>query len=131
MPVAYSPALRNARLAQITAQVGADGLLRIYGGTRPAPGASPPSAVLAVLTCGDPFADAPEGGELVANPIEDGTAEASGTATWFRLTTAGGAWAVDGNAGEEAAELILDDAALVAGGTVSVSSLVVTAGNAG
>jgi len=130
MSVAYSTALRNARLEQITAEVGAAGLLRIYGGTRPGPGGTP-TTLLAELVCGDPFADAPDAGVLTANAIADATAEASGTATWFRITDAGGTWVLDGDAGEAAAELILDDASIIEGGTVSVSSLTVTGGNAG
>jgi len=130
MSVAYSQDLRNDRLDAVTNRVGANGLLRIYGGTKPAPGGTP-GTLLAELVCGDPFAPAASDGTLSANAIADGTAAASGEATWFRLTNSGGDFVVDGDAGESAAELILDDASLIEGGTVSVSSLTVTGGNAG
>ena len=48
-----------------------------------------------------------------------------------RLVDGAGNFVVDGDAGEANAELILDDEEIVQGGTVSVTSLVVTAGNAG
>jgi len=131
MSVAYSEDLRHDRLAAITARAGADAQLRIYGGTKPAAGAAAGGAPLAVLVCAETFAPPPSDNQLVANDIEDGTAAASGEATWFRLATSGGTFVADGDAGESNAELILEDASLIEGGTVSVSSLTVTGGNAG
>ena len=130
MAVAYSVGLRNSRLDAITTAVGASGLLRIYGGTRPASGGAA-TTLLAQLECAATFAPAASSGTLTASAISDDTAaDATGTATWFRLTTSAGAFVVDGDAGTAGTELVLDDDAIVAGGTVSVTSLVVTAGNA-
>jgi len=135
MAVAYSPGLRHARLDQITEQLGAGALLRIYSGPRPSAGGAA-TTLLAELECSDPFAPAASGNQLTAAAISDATAETSGTATWFRLVTSGGQFVVDGdvreaddpNAGEA---LVLDSKSLIEGGTVSVSSLVVTGGNVG
>lgn len=131
MAVTYSEDLRNARLDDITAQVGTSGLLRIYSGTRPA-GGGVETTLLAELVCATSFAAAATGGTLTANAIADDTADASGTATWFRLATSTGVYVADGDVGlsGSGAELILDDTGIVSGGTVSVTSLVVTAGNA-
>jgi hypothetical protein len=135
MAVGYSTALRNARLNQITAQVDAGagaGTLRIYDGTRPATGGTA-TTLLAELTLSDPSFGAAAAGELTANAISDDTsADASGTATWFRIVDSAGTFVLDGDAGASGsgAELILDDTSIVAGGTVAISSLVVTAGNA-
>jgi hypothetical protein len=49
MAVAYSTALRNARLDAITTAVGASGKLRIYDGTRPSSGGTATN-LLAELT---------------------------------------------------------------------------------
>ena len=130
MAIGYSATLRNNRLDEITAAVGTSGLLRIYGGTRPATGGAA-TTLLAELACSATFAPAASGGTLTANAVsDDAVADSSGTATWFRITTSAGAQVVDGDAGEAGTELILDDASIVAGGVVSVTSLVVTAGNA-
>jgi hypothetical protein len=77
---------------------------------------------------GDPSFAAASGGTVTANAItQDSSADASGTATWFRIVDSDGTFVLDGDVGTD---LVLDDAAIVAGGTVSVTSLVVTAGNA-
>ena len=130
MAIGYSPTLRNNRLDEITAAVGTSGLLRIYGGTRPATGGAA-TTLLAQLACSATFAPAASSGTLTANAISDDTvADATDDATWFRVTSSGGVFVIDGDAGEAGTELILDDASIVAGGVVAVNSLVVTAGNA-
>lgn len=129
MAVTYSVTLRNSRLAAVTTEVGSNGLLRIYSGTRPAGGGTP-TTLLAELPLPATFAPAPSGGVLTGNPISSATAVATGTATWFRITTSGGTYVFDGDAGEAGTELILDNASIVASGTVSVSSLIITGGNA-
>jgi len=130
MAIGYSPTLRNNRLDEITAAVGTSGLLRIYGGTRPATGGAA-TTLLAELACSATFAPAASSGTLTANAISDDTvADNTGTATWFRVATSAGVQVVDGDAGTTGTELILDDASIVAGGVVAVNSLVVTAGNA-
>jgi hypothetical protein len=131
MAVGYSEALRNARLDEVTAAAGNAALLRIYSGTRPATGGAE-TTKLAELTCGTPFAGSALSGQLTANAISDDTnAAASGTASWARLLTSAAGFVLDMDAGEAAdnAELTLDNKSIVAGGTVSVTSLVVTAGN--
>ena len=130
MSIGYSETLRNDRLDEITAAVGTSGLLRIYDSTRPATGGAA-TTLLAELACSATFAPAASAGVLTANAISDDTvADNTGTATWFRVTTSGGTQVVDGDAGTAGTELILDDDNIVAGGTVTVSSLVVTGGNA-
>jgi len=130
--VSYSEALRHARLAQITAELGSGALLRIYDGVRPAAGGTP-TTLLAELATADPFAPAPTDNTLTAGAIEDGIAVESGDASWFRLVTAGGDFVVDGDAGEASDSptptLVLEERTVVEGGIVSVDSLVVTGGN--
>lgn len=132
MALGYATTLRNARLDEITAAVGNAGLLRIYDGSRPATGGTA-TTLLAELTLGSPFAGSAADGELTANAItQDSSANATGTATWFRIVTSGGTFVLDGSAGASGsgADLILSSTSLVAGGTVSVASLVITEGNA-
>lgn len=127
----YSTALKNARLNQITTQVGVSGLLRIYDGAQPA---SPDTAVssqvkLAELPCSAAFAPGATGGVLTANAIAAANALASGTASWFRLTTSAGVAVMDGTVGTSAADAIIDNTVIAVGQNVSCTSLVVTGGN--
>ena len=129
MALAYSTTLRNAMLDQITSAVGASGLLRIYDGTRPATGGAA-TTLLAELTCNATFAPSASGGVLTLNAItQDSSANASGTATWFRITTSGGAAVIDGNVGTSGSDLNLTTTTIVSGQPVSVTSFVITEGN--
>ena len=128
----YSASLKNARLDQITAKVGASGLLRIYDGSQPA---NPDTAVtsqtkLAELTCNaSAFAGSASGGVLTANAISNANAIASGTASWFRLCKSDGTAVIDGTVGTSGTDLIIDNTSVNSGQQVSVSSLTITSGN--
>ncbi len=127
----YAATLKNSKLDQITSALGNAALLRIYDGSQPA---SPDTAVssqtkLAELTCGTPFAGSASSGVLTANAITSANALASGTASWFRLTTSGGTAKIDGTVGTSGTDLIIDNTAINSGQQVSVSSLTLTAGN--
>lgn len=129
MALAFATTLRNNRLDQITSSVGASGLLRIYDGTRPATGGAA-TTLLAELTCGATFAAGAAAGVLTLNAItQDASANATGTATWFRLTTSGGTAVVDGNVGTSGSDLNLTTTSIVATQPVSCSSFTITEGN--
>ena len=85
MTIAYAETLRDNQLDEIAALAGNAALLRIYNGSRPATGGAA-TTLLAELTCGSPFAGAASGGVLTANAVaSDESADATGTATWFRI----------------------------------------------
>ena len=129
MALGYVATLRNARLDEITAAVGASGLLRIYDGSRPATGGAA-TTLLAELTCNATFAAGAAAGVLTLNAItQDSSANATGTATWFRITTSGGTAQVDGNVGTSGSDLNLTTTSIVATQPVSVSSFTITEGN--
>jgi hypothetical protein len=129
MALGYVAALRNAQLDAITTQCGASALLRIYSGTRPATGGTE-TTVLAELTCNATFAPAASGGVLTLNAITaDASANATGTATWFRILTSGAVAKIDGDVSTSASDLNLNSTSITVGGTVSVTSFVITAGN--
>ncbi len=116
-------------LAAITSAAGGSALLRIYNGTRPASGGTA-TTLLAELTCNATFAPAASGGVLTLNSItQDSSADATGTATWFRIVTSGGTFVLDGNVGTSGSDLNLNSTSIVAGGTVSVTSFTITEGN--
>lgn len=129
MALAYSTTIRNAMLDVITSNVGAAGLLRIYDGTRPATGGSA-TTLLAELTGNATFAPGASGGVLTLNAItQDSSANATGTATWFRWVSSGGTFCIDGNVGTSGSDLNLTTTSIVAGQPVSVTSFVITEGN--
>ena len=108
-------------------------LIRIYDGAKPT---NPDVAIdtqtlLAELTCSDPaFGDAQDGapgGVATANAITDDTsANATGTATWFRAVDSNGVGVIDGTVGTSGADLNLNTVEIITGATVSVSSWTVT-----
>ncbi len=133
MALSYSTTLRNAQLDAVTTAVGASGKLRIYSGTRPANvAASITGTLLAELTLNATFAPAASAGVLTLNAItSDTSADATGTATHFRIFQSNGTTAVvDGDVGTSGSDLNLNSTSLTAGGSVAVTSFTITAGNA-
>lgn len=130
MALAYPATLRNAQLDVITAAVGASGLVRIYNGPRPATGGAA-TTLLAQLTCSATFAPAAAGGVLTPNAVgNDVSADAGGTAVWFRVTTSAGVHVIDGDCGVSGSDMNLNTTTIVAGGPVSLTSWTITRGNA-
>lgn len=131
MAIAYSSTIRNAMLDSITTAAGASAFLRIYDGTRPATGGTA-TTLLAELTCNATFAPASSGGVLTLNAItQDSSANATGTATWFRIVKSDGTtFVMDGNVGTSGSDLNLTTTSIVITQPVSVTSFVLTEGNA-
>ena len=132
-----NPTLRNSMLSVISAAIDAGagpGRLNIYTATRPATGAAiTTQTLLGTVTFGDPSFGTPAGGVMSANPIaSDFTADASGTAAWFRITDSNGTFVADGNVGTvgSGADLELSNTSIAAGGVISVTSGSLTAPNA-
>ena len=129
MALGYVTTLRNTQLDAITTAVGNLGKLAIYDGTRPATGGTATNK-LAEFTLGSPFAAAASGGVLSPTLPSNVTALLSGTATWYRITTSGGTFVMDGSAGTSGTDLILNSASIASGATVSITAHTITAGNA-
>ena len=131
MALGYLEALRHAMLDAITTQAGGSAKLRIYNGTRPATGGTP-TTLLAELICNAIFAPGASGGILTLNAIaDDASADATGTATWFRIVKSDGTTHVlDGDVGVSGSDLNLNSVSIVAADVVSVTSFTITEGNA-
>lgn len=134
MALGINTTLRNNMLDEITARAGSSAILRIYSGTRPSTGGAE-TTILAQLTCNATFAPAASSGVLTLNSISsDTSANATGTATWFRIYASDGTTHVlDGSVSTVAAgtgDMQLDDTSITLGGTVAISSATITAGNA-
>lgn len=132
MALAYSTTLRNTRLDAIddAANGGAGAaLLRIYDGTRPATGGTA-TTLLAELTFSDPAFGAAGSGIITASSItQDSSANATGTATWFRVVDSSATFVMDGNVSTSGSDLNMTTTAIVSTQPVSCSSFVITEGN--
>lgn len=108
-----------------------NGYLRIYDGSQPATAdtAITTQVLLAELRFNASAAfGAASNGVATANAItSDTSANATGTATWFRALKSDGTTVVyDGSVGTSSADLVLSSVALAIGATVSVSSFTYT-----
>lgn len=134
--LSYTDTCRNNQLDEITSLIGASGFLDIYDGSQPADADTAVSGQtkLAHLALSATAAGAASGGVLTFSAItDDSSADATGTAAWFRVTTSGGTAVFDGDVSTVAAgtgDLQLDSTSITAGQTVSVTSLTITEGNA-
>jgi hypothetical protein len=130
LPVAF----RNTRADTWTTRAGASALLKIYTGTQPtdADTAIGAQTLLGTLTCNATFAPAASGGVLTLNSItQDSAADATGTATWFRLTKSDGTTVVcDGSVGTSGSDLNLVTTSITLGQPIQVTSFTITEGGA-
>ena len=129
----------NPTLSNVAANAEADaacalantGWLRIYDGTQPANADTAVSTqnILAELRFGATAFGASVAGVATANAITaDSSANATGTATWFRVFKSDGTTALwDGSVGTAAANLVLDNVSIVIGGVISVTAFTFTA----
>lgn len=133
MTIAYSTAVRNSRLNAVRDAIdgGAGaGLLRIYNATRPAT-CGTATTLLAELTFSDPCSAGASSGSLTMSSITAASsANATGTAAWFRAVDSTGTCVIDGDVGTSGSDLNLNSVSISSGQQVSVTSFVITAGNA-
>lgn len=97
----YTAAVRNLRLDQ-SFDPSNSGFIKIYSGTAPATAdtALSGNTLLSTLTLGSTAFGAASSGVKTANAItSDSDAAATGTATFFRLTTSGGTVITQGSVG--------------------------------
>lgn len=132
MALGFGVTTRNGWLDDIPALIDAGtgaGKIRIYNGTRPATGGAA-TTLLAELTCSDPSSAAASGGVLTLSSItDDASADATGTATWFRVVDSDNNFVIDGDVGTSGSDLNLNTTSITLGDTVSITSFVITAPN--
>jgi hypothetical protein len=105
-------------------------LLKFYDGAQPA---GPSTAVttqvlLGTLTCSDPIGSAANGALTFGSITQDGSADASSTATWARLLDGAGNAVADFDVTNTAGTgaIKLNTTTIVAGGPIQVNSFVIT-----
>lgn len=127
----------NPKFANIAVNAKADaqgtlldgGFLDIYDGVQPATAdtAITTQVKLARLTFGTPAFAAAVAGVAAANAIgSDSSADATGTASWFRARKSDESAVYDGSVGTSGCNLNLNSVAISAGAAVSVTSFSMT-----
>lgn len=107
---------------------GTAAVIEIYNGTAPVDAdATESNTLLASLTCSGTFgtvSGSGNNGRITAGSItSDTSADATGTATHFRIKTqTGGTVVAQGTVGTTSADLILNTVSITAGSTVSITS---------
>lgn len=104
------------------------GTLKIYTGAQPAsPNDAPSGTLLATIDLPTPAFGAAAAGSVAKNGTwQDTSADATGTAGWARLESSDGVHRIDMDAGEGSGTLNLDETAIVATGTVTVSACTIS-----
>ena len=131
--MALTPALANVAAnaaADAVCVLANTGYLRIYDQSQPATADTAVGAqvLLAELRMNATAFGAASAGVATANAITaDASANATGTATWFRVLKSDGTTTLwDGSVGTASANLILSSVAITIGAAVSVSSFTYT-----
>lgn len=129
----YSATIRNTRLNAVRDAIDAGsgaGQLKFYDGPQPATGGTVTNE-LAAGTFSDPSAPDAAGGVLTFNAITVSDATLDGTAVWARVTDSAGTFVGDFSVGVtgSGADFEVNSTDFLAGGSVSVISASITAGN--
>lgn len=129
MPIYLTNAAANGMADDLSDELD-NGYLRIYDGTRAATADTAIGAqvLLAELRFNATASGAAVAGVLTMNAITtDASANATGTATWFRALKSDGTTAVlDGSVGTSGQDLNMNSVALQSGAAVSITSLTIT-----
>lgn len=119
MAQAFCDALNAAAPAQ-------PGKLKLYSGAQPSDGDDAiggGNTLLATLRFSDPPEVSVTGGVITFDVMTaDSSADASGTATWFRMTDGADVQLLDGSVGTSGADLNMPSVSIVALANVSISS---------
>lgn len=138
MAVQYSTGFRNDRLDALETRTGAEAVLTIWSGSVPANCSVANSGTLLVsmLLPTDYMATATSGTKSKSGTWQDTAADASGIAGHFRLfansTTNSGECVLQGNCTSVGGggDMELDNISISSGQQVTVTSFIITAGNA-
>lgn len=119
----------NAALDSITALFPATAILEIRSGTIPTDAdTAATGTVLASITLpATPWAAASARAVAKSGTWSDSSADATGTATWFRLKNAADTQRIDGTVGLGSGDLSLDNTSIATGQVVTITAFGITA----
>lgn len=118
-------AARNAAGTALTDLLGS-GSIEIRTGTSPGVDSAATGTLLATLPLSATAFGTWAAGSATANAItQDASADATGTAGYFRSLNSGSGAVIDGDVGTSGTDMILNSVAITAGATVDVTSWVI------
>lgn len=120
----YSNGTRNAQQQGLITYAGTGSIIHLYTGTQPANAntALSGNTLLVSLTISGAFGT-DSNGTLTVGSVSNGTAVATGTATFFRITKSDNSTVVmDGTVGTFGADMNFNTVSIVTGDTVAISS---------
>lgn len=120
----YSNGTRDAQQQGLITYAGTGAIIKIYDGTQPsnANTAITSQTLLVSLSISGSFGT-DSNGTITLSAVTNGTAVATGTAQFFRITQSNGTTVVmDGSVGTSSADMILNNTSIANGQTVSISS---------
>ena len=134
MAISYSTTVRSSRVTAVKDAIDGGsgaGTIKVYSGSVPANvGASLGAAtLLATLTCSDPCGTVSNGVLTFSTVTDDSSGDASGTPTFARVADSSATNVLQCTAGVGSGDLNFG-AAIVSGQPVSITSFVITEGNA-
>ena len=127
----YSNGTRDAQQQGLITYAGTGALIKLYTGAQPANAntALSGNTLLVTLTIAGSFGT-DSNGTLTFNTVTNGTAVATGTATFFRIYQSDGTTVVmDGSVGTSSTDLVLNTVSIVTNDTVAITSGTIVRGN--
>ncbi len=127
----YSNGTRDAQQQGLIVYAGSGCKINLYSGTQPANAntAISTQTLLVELTISGGFGT-DSNGTLTFNTVSNGTAVASGTASFFRIFKSDGTTVVmDGSVGTSSADLVLNTTTIATNDTVAITSGTIVRGN--
>ena len=127
----YSNGTRDAQQNGLITYAGSNAIIRLYNGTQPANAntAISTQTLLVSLTISGAFGT-DSNGTLTFSTINNGTAVASGTASFFRIVKSDGTTVImDGSVGTSSADLVLNTTTIATNDTVAITSGTIVRGN--
>lgn len=127
----YSNGTRNAQQQGLITYAGSNAIIRIYDGTQPANAntAISTQTLLVSLNVSGAFGT-DSNGTLTFSTVNNGTAVASGTASFFRIVKSDGTTVImDGSIGTSSADLVLNTTTIATNDTVAITSGTIVRGN--
>lgn len=120
----YSNGTRNAQQNGLINYAGTNSIIRIYAGSQPANAntAITTQTLLVSLTVSGTFGT-DSNGTITLATVTNGTAVATGTASFFRIVKSDGTTVVmDGSVGTSGSDMNLNNTSIASGQTVSISA---------
>ena len=132
MSLNYSTGTRDAQQQGLITYAGSGAIIHIYDGTQPAnanTGVTTQTLLVSLAIVGTFGTDS--NGVITISSVNNGTAVATGTATWFRITKSDNSTVImDGSVGTASADMIFNSVSFVTGDVVSISSGTIKIGRA-